>query len=240
MCFKKNPKPIGGILDLAGYELKFLENFGGNAPVDWSRWTHAYPGGQDRKELTRWSRSACVPSLEGLRLMAYRGQGENICGQLCSWQFMETLYGYIEWSAKMPPKGFLYFPALWGYNKRGHQPEPDCVELAGAESNELWFTYHYVIPPDLLTDHAVGTHLLFPKTDFSKGFHTYGLLWEMDRLTWYVDRKPYFTTTEYIPSVPVFWVMGIQAGGKEGMFKHLFSPEESGQFMTLANIKIYQ
>jgi len=136
MClFKRNPKPIGPAIDLSGYKRIFLEDF--KSPIDWDLWTHEYPGGQDKKELTRWTSDCVEQWSDGVHLIAKNGNGENLCGQLCTWKFLETKYGYISFTAKMPPKGLLYFPALWGYNKRGWQPEWDLCELAGSQSNEL-------------------------------------------------------------------------------------------------------
>jgi len=66
------------------------------------------------------------------------------------------------------------------------------------------------------------------KEDFSLDFHDYAIDWKPDRITWYIDGFPVWTATAKIPNEKVFLVCGIQAGGKEGPFSHLFTPDESG------------
>lgn len=238
MCFfKRNPKPIGPAFNPKGYKPVFIENF--LNPINWNIWDAAYPGGQNQKEKTIWTKNSVEQWSDGVHLIAKKGDGVNLCGQLCSHKFLETLYGYISFTAKMPPKGLLYFPALWGYNKNGWQPEIDVVELAGGESNELWFTHHYVLPPDVLTDHSKGINRKWEKIDFSKGFHEFSVEWTPDKLTWYVDGFPYFEATENIPSLPIFWVMGIQAGYGPP-FTHLFTEQESGQRMIVRRFEVWQ
>jgi beta-glucanase (GH16 family) len=241
MCIpwcKKDPRPIASKLDLTGYDLIHRDEFD-KTPIDWTKWTHTLPGGQDQKNITKWVPENVIQDSEGVHLIATSGGPVNLCGQLTTYPFLETLYGYTYFVAKMPPNGLLYWPALWGYNLKGWQPEIDIVELVGEKSNELWFTHHYLLPPDLVTDHAVGTRLLFPKTNFDQGFHEYGILWEPNRLTWYVDKMPYFTTTENIPNVPLFWLMSIGVGGY-APYTYLIKPEEEGKGMTIKNWGIWQ
>jgi len=235
MCFfKKNPKPIGEQFNYSGYHKVFSENF--TTPIDWNKWTWEYPGGQDQKEKTKWVQECTVQDSNGLHLIAKKGDGVNLCGQLCSFKFLETLYGYITFTAKMPPNGLLYFPALWGYNKMGWQPEIDIVELAGGQSNELWFTYHW---DNNGSDVAVGTHLKWEKTNFDQGFHEYAVEWTPSYITWYVDKMPYYKISENIPTVPIFWIMGIQAGYGPP-FTHLFTDSESGKSVDIKLFEIWQ
>ncbi len=235
MCiFKRNPKPIGPSVNLNGYNQVFVEDF--LNPIDWNKWTWLYPGGQDQKVNVKWVKESIEQHDDGVHLIAKKGDGVDLCGQLCSFQFLETLYGYISFTAKMPPKGLLYFPALWGYNKLGWQPEIDIVELAGGQSNQLWFTHHW---DNNGNDNSEGINLTWQKTNFDEGFHEFSVLWDTDRLTWYVDKLPFYTTTNHIPNVPIFWVMNIQAGYGPP-FTHLYTDSESGQRMIVKKMEIWQ
>ena len=49
--------------------------------------------------------------------------------------------------------------------------------------------------------------------NYARGYHTFGIDWRPDHLTWYVDDKPYWTITNGIPSVPMVLVMDLAVGG---------------------------
>jgi beta-glucanase (GH16 family) len=149
---------------------------------------------------------------------------------------LNVLYGYISVTAKMPPKGFLYFPAIWMYNRLGWQPEIDIVELMGSESNEAWFTHHWVGEDG--NDKSEGISKKF-RVDLSKDFHEYSVEWTKDKLTWFIDRIPYYSTTNQIPQVELFLICNIQSDGNPP-FTHLYTEDEVPQEMTIKKIEIYQ
>ena len=240
MCnwFKKDPKPIGNKFNLSGYNLIFSEYFNNYGIIDWSKWTNTYPGGQDQKELTKWVKENVTSGYDGLKLITTKGNGVNLCGQICSYPFLNVKYGYISVVAKVPPKGYFYFPAIWMYNlQTGWLPELDIVELAGGASDQLWFTHHWNNNGNPASE---GTQLKWYKTDFSQNFHEYSIEWTVDRITWYVDKMPYYTTTNNIPQDELFLICGIQSGGVEGDFKHLFTDSESGGQMIIKSVEIWQ
>jgi len=49
--------------------------------------------------------------------------------------------------------------------------------------------------------------------NYARGYHTFGIDWRPDHLTWYVDNKPYWTITSGIPTVPMVLVMDLAIGG---------------------------
>ncbi|CAN7611999.1 family 16 glycosylhydrolase [Phenylobacterium sp. LjRoot225] len=91
-------------------------------------------------------------------------------------------YGYFEMRADLPDaKGA--FPAFWLLPADGtFTAELDVMEAVG-ETNTVHNTVHY--GPD-------GAHWTAPSfktfvAGLGEGFHTYGLLWTAETLTWYVD-----------------------------------------------------
>jgi beta-glucanase (GH16 family) len=91
-------------------------------------------------------------------------------------------YGYFEMRADLPEaKGA--FPAFWLLPADGtFTAEIDIMEYVN-ETNSVHDTVHY--KPD-------GTHWTAESfksyvADLASGFHTFGLLWTSQNLTWYVD-----------------------------------------------------
>lgn len=53
------------------------------------------------------------------------------------------------------------------------------------------------------------------RINYSRDYHTFGIDWQPDHLTWYVDRKPYWTITKDVPNVPMVLVMDLAVGGEQ-------------------------
>lgn len=203
--------------------------------INWNQWTWLYPGGQDHKDVTYWVKECVVDSPNGLRLIAKQGQGVNNCGQICSND--DILYGYFSITAKIPPKGILYFPAIWMYNRLGWQPEIDIMEAASETSKQICFTHHWV--GNNGQDVAEGFTKSFAY-DLSLAFHEYSVEWTPTKLTWFVDGIQCFTTTNNIPQIAQFLICCVQSGGIEGGCKHLYTANEVPAEMIVRKIEIYQ
>ncbi len=99
-------------------------------------------------------------------------------------RLFEQLYGYFEIRCKVP-KGNGFWSAFWLY---ADLPEIDIMEIGGSKTNCLRSAYHYgkSYKPK---DHKVkGIKVHIP--DASKGYHTYGVDWEPNKLTYYFDGYP--------------------------------------------------
>jgi beta-glucanase (GH16 family) len=241
MCFfKPKPKPPAPILfdpATSGYALAFREDWKNG--IDWNKWDHTLAYGQDQKGVTKWTRECVVLKEDGVHLIAKRGVGINLCGQITTWKFLDIIPGdYVSFVAKVPPGGFLYFAALWAHNKFGWQPEWDFLEMTGKTSKFASFTHH-AIAPDGVTNIPEGITWESP-VDLSLDFHTYSGLWLPDRLIWHVDGVQRYVTTNNTPTIPMYLLCGIQSGGPEGGYEHLFTPEESGAEMIIGPIEIWK
>ncbi len=103
-----------------------------------------------------------------------------ITGQLLSDRSFTQTYGYFETRAKLSNapgvvNAFWLLPADGSW-----PPELDVVEVLGKNPDTL-----------VLTSHSGGgtTPHWADIPDASQGFHTYGVDWQPDKLTWYFDGK---------------------------------------------------
>jgi beta-glucanase (GH16 family) len=89
------------------------------------------------------------------------------------------LYGYMEVRAKLPA-GQGVWPAIWmmpaSYND--DNGELDVLEVIGSEPLHANFTLHR---------HGDREGHGWDGPDFSKDFHTFGVDWQSDHVSWYVD-----------------------------------------------------
>ena len=52
--------------------------------------------------------------------------------------------------------------------------------------------------------------------DFTAGWHTFGVAWQPDKLTWYVDDVARFTVQTGVPSTPMYLIANLAVGGTGG------------------------
>lgn len=120
-------------------------------------------------------------------------------------------YGYMEISAKVA-NGQGLWPAFWMLPSSGKwPPEIDIMETVGQKTDAVINSFHYLDSEGLKQDTSYQT---FTGIDFSKDFHTYGVKWETDKLTWYIDQHAVFETKNSIPDVPMYLLANLAIGGK--------------------------
>ena len=112
------------------------------------------------------------------------GSKPFLSGQLTTQASFSQTYGYFEMNAKLGGGGGVN-SAFWLLPEDGSwPPELDVEEVLGSSPTTLVNTAH---------SQAGGSHTANPHwfdiPDASTGFHTYGLDWEPDKLTWYFDGK---------------------------------------------------
>lgn len=105
--------------------------------------------------------------------------------------FSQT-YGYFEMRARLPP-GRGVWPAFWLLPvDKSWPPEIDILETFGDTSvkGEGGRTQiHYASHPTKRSDSCEGWHDV--KVDVTEGFHTYGVNWQPDGITYFFDGKAY-------------------------------------------------
>jgi beta-glucanase (GH16 family) len=98
-------------------------------------------------------------------------------------------------------------PAVWGYwlgfwlatSDHSWPPELDAMESNGGTPHTITMTIHY--PNGTSSGGQDSSNYYDPNVDFTNGYHTFGLDWEPNAITWYIDgvvRKT-FTNTSDIP-----------------------------------------
>lgn len=119
-------------------------------------------------------------------------------------------YGYFETSAQMP-KGAGTAPAFWLLSA-SHQwpPELDVVEEIGQQPTDIVGTVH-----TKQTTQLGSARQFFQTTpDVTAGFHTYGVDWQVDKITWYFDGRAYGSTaTPSDMHSPMFMIVNLAIGG---------------------------
>lgn len=121
--------------------------------------------------------------------------------------FSQT-YGYFEMRAELPhANGFL--PAFWLLPADGSHGEIDIMEVLGSDPTKLYTTAHsFGGGPN--PDPGKSTIV----DDTSKGFHTYGLDWGADKITWYFDGRQVFQTdTPSDLHRPMYMIANLAVGG---------------------------
>jgi beta-glucanase (GH16 family) len=124
----------------------------------------------------------------------------------------EFTYGMIEIRAKLPPGKGLW-PALWLLpSTRESRPEIDIMEVLGDTPNQLRMHVHY-------TDRAGAAQApgsTATTADLTRDWHVYGLLWDADKIVWYLDGKEKWRWTEkkFISNEPMYLLMNLAVGGK--------------------------
>jgi len=161
-----------------------------------------------------WTRGQAAPDTS-VATFSLRGKSEH------AWRF-----GYFEVRMKWKPEPGAW-PAIWLLPNIRSAPQ-EMGELDIFEGNsELPSSYfgtihHWKRDPadptkmiDLQNSGSSTGFVLPPGTDFTQ-FHTYGFLWEPEKVTWYFDGKPMHTE----PAYPIFssqdysLIIGMQAGAK--------------------------
>ena len=122
----------------------------------------------------------------------------------------EFLYGHFEIRAKLPAGAGLW-PALWLLpSTRESRPEIDIMEVLGDSPRILNLHVHY--DDEKGETQAPGEEI---KTkDLTRDFHVYGLTWDKDLITWYLDGKKIWTFKDHIPAEPMYLLMNLAVGGK--------------------------
>eukprot|EP00913_Durusdinium_trenchii_P031535 g29527.t1 len=132
-------------------------------------------------------------------------------GLLNTYSSFAQTYGYFEMRADMPTEQGVW-PAFWLLPEDGSwPPELDVVEMRGQDPNTVNVTAHSA---------AGGSHTMtsFPvRVASTEGFHTYGVLWDEDHITWYFDDVAIAQTdTPADMHDPMYMVVNLAVGGTAG------------------------
>jgi beta-glucanase (GH16 family) len=204
---------MASTLDLTGYKLTLSEEFNrfaGSADGSTGTWKTTYSGGvrtlsnNGEHEFYADSSTGTNPfGLENGALTitaapaadtAETGGLPYTSGVITTQDFFEQQYGYFEMRAQLA-EGEGMWPAFWMLSQGTWPPELDVLEAFGAENsrgeggaNELHTAVHTT------TEDGYGEWNTVD-ADLYDGYHTYGVKWEADKITYYFDGEEIGQTT---------------------------------------------
>ena len=188
--------------------LNWADEFNGNA-VDETYWSKIHHGNPDNGELQFYTpRPENIVVSDGtLKLIArqetYTGQGPQMnapstrnytSGKIETLGKIVFQYGKIEASMKLP-RGAGTWPAFWMLGENIFDPGigwPRCGEIDimehGQDFNNLGAAIH-----TQAYNHTIGTQITgtYQIDDYDTDFHTYGLVWDTDEMSFSVDGETY-------------------------------------------------
>lgn len=130
-------------------------------------------------------------------------------GMITSFHSFSQTYGYFEMKAKLPAGQGLW-PAFWLLpTDLSWPPEIDIMEVIGSAPNQLETSVHF----------DAGGHQMNNKSTtvqgMTTGFHTYGVDWQKDKITWYFDgAKIHETATPAGMNKPMYMLANLAVGGE--------------------------
>jgi beta-glucanase (GH16 family) len=145
-------------------------------------------------------------------------------------------YGFVEVRAKVP-KGKGLWPAIWMLpDTRVSTPEIDILEILGDETDRIVMNYHYFS----LEGKEARSSGEWVGPDFSEDWHVFGLDWQPDHITWYIDgvERSTFTEAAYIVTQPMYIILNLAVGGNWPG-----SPDETTPFPSsfeIDYVRVYQ
>lgn len=198
------------------YTLTFSDEFDG-VKLNPYKWHTTYPHNRrttpTNNEKQWYVDDAAVVKGGMLQLVAKKSKLQvypYTSGMVASWGLFDQQYGYFESRMKLP-KGKGLWSGFWLMpGNLTWPPEIDIAEYLGddAHSRTMHMTNHYKV--DNKMAFQAGKHV---DVDYSQAFHVYGLLWEPNKLTWYIDGMPRFTSTQGLPQMPMYLIANLAVGG---------------------------
>jgi beta-glucanase (GH16 family) len=138
---------------------------------------------------------------------------EYTSGILTTQSKFSQKYGYFEIRSKIPI-GIGVWPAFWMLaDDGGWPPEIDVMEGRGQRPGDLVMTTHWRIPA---TGRVESCGFDFQRADAATAFHDYGVLWQRDRIIYFIDREP---VSEIKGPVgfedPMYMIVNLAMGAKD-------------------------
>jgi beta-glucanase (GH16 family) len=243
----RTPPPVPG-----DWRLVFHDDFDGSR-LDKDRWTTCFDWNDDGCTIStnnelEWYQPGQVSVGGGrLALTAERRAIRGSDGRVHPWlsgmistgrnhwyaQPRETFtYGYFEAAIRIPPQSGMA-PAFWLMPaSRFTPPEIDIMEFLGT-TRELSMFVHWRNAEGAKRKQQ-GT---FTAAGFPDDYHVFAVLWEKDKLVWYVDGVERFrvTASERIPHVPMEVLINLAVG-----LPHAPPPATVSARMLVDRVRVWQ
>ena len=226
--------PDGGYATPATYpgmDLLWADEFDADA-LDPERWSYEIGTGNNGwgNAEEQYYRRENTALFDGHLVIEARDDGfsgsEYTSSRIVTMDKREFRYGRVDIRAALP-EGQGLWPALWmlganidrvGWPRCG---EIDIMELTGDDTRRVLGTAHYGDSPQGRQFQG-GAKLLPRGESYADAFHVFSLVWEEDRLRWFVDDEQYFELTPadvnggagpWPFNNPFFMVFNVAVGG---------------------------
>jgi beta-glucanase (GH16 family) len=158
-----------------------------------------------------------------LILTAAKENGDVKYGGVLSKGKYSFMYGYIEIRAKVV-KGNGFLSGLWMTGQYNWPPEIDIIEHLGKEPNAIHMNRHCNTNNDATCDGKsfLGRtwwktkYLKYIGSDWSSGYHTYGMEWTPKYVKWIIDGVERFNITTGVPKEPMWITLSLCADNCAG------------------------
>lgn len=134
-----------------------------------------------------------------------------VSGLITSYGRFTQMHGYFEIRARLP-SGKGLWPAFWLLPAGGEwPPEIDVFECLGHDCRTYVASAHW---QDGREKRSIS-HAVSAGRDLSSGFHSFGVLWERDRIAWYLDGVEVHRWTDPPEQFnrPMYLLAGLMVGG---------------------------
>ncbi len=235
----------------AGWNLVWRDEFEGSS-INPANWKHETGGhGWGNNELQYYTDRPENSYLADGKLVI-EARKENFSGsqytsaRMITAGLQEFQYGRIDIRAKLP-EGQGIWPALWmlgsnfwttGWPNSG---EIDIMEIIGSQPATVYGTAHWADASGNLA--SFGGNTTLPTGKFSDEFHVFTIIWDNQRIRWFLDDNLYHTI-DITPAElsefhqPFFFIFNIAVGGNWPG-----SPDATTifpQFMFVDYIRVFQ
>ena len=132
-------------------------------------------------------------------------------GQITTSKSFSQTYGYFEMRAQLPAGQGLW-PAFWLLPENGGwPPELDAMEVLGNDPTRLYTTVHYNSDNESQSQGETVANM-------SSGYHTFGVDWEPDYITWYFDGQQVYKVATPAQMTganasPMYMIANLAVGG---------------------------
>ena len=211
-----------------GLSLKWSDEFNGSA-LDNNTWNYDTGGnGWGNNELENYTSSTKNSFITKGGYLVIEARKEAMGSNNYTSARLQTMgkqqfeHGRMDIRAILP-KGKGIWPAIWMLGSNiSTTPWPGCgeidiMELLGHQPNKVYGTMHW--SNSVGQDANVGGNYTLPSVDFSQKFHVFSIVWDSQKIEWYVDNQKYFTGNKtdvngnYPFDQPFFFILNVAVGG---------------------------
>ena len=224
---------VGDKLDMDKFELVWEDSFDGDE-VDWDTWSGHFAwetntvrrGGYWNKKMATVSDGKLTIRTEYMPLGLDGGPAGYYTYGMDTRGVVEQTYGYFEVRCILP-KGHDLWGAFWLYC----DGVADLSDLGvnGAELDVFESPYYDSRRPNTVSSNihidgygdkhqALGAHKYLVKGDPYSEFNTYGMEWNPEGYTFYINGvKSFSTSWGGVSTVPEFLILSVEVGGTNGV-----------------------